>query len=252
MFIIWFLKKTQLSHYVMESYKREPQWIEKIIWRYTLALVALPFILTAATIPTYVNYSGSFKHATYQYRLFTLLTTSAFVHHGIWAVSLVNLWLIHHLVAREWREYIQKLSKGGFRSTGEALMEHAALTEKLSKLNGHFEVFMFASLSLLLPLILSSLYVSLLPQYAGFSVWTISFIFDVLYVFAIVLPGSVVTTRTRRVLKITNRLRALMDPNDEKGIRQIDSFLTYLNTNNASSKVAGSFFCFFFYSFLWN
>jgi len=237
--LIWFLKKPHLPRAIARNWEREQKWVKNIIWRYFISFFIVAICGTSSNIPTYLKYATSVSNGQHTLSLSLLLSFSAFVHNSIWALSLVNLWLVHHLVARDWRNYIQKLSKGGFHSIAQALLEHANLTEQLSQVNGSFEIFMFASLSLVLPLIIASLYVSLLPNYFGFSGWTLGFLFDVFYLFCIVVPGSVVTTRTRRVIKITNKMRALMDPNDEKAIRQIDSFLCYLTTNNASSKVAG-------------
>lgn len=74
------------------------------------------------------------------------------------------------------------------------------------------------------------------------SVWTIGLFIDCVYLLAIFLPGAVITTKIKKILKITNKIRAITDPEDKKSIRQLESFLIYLYTNSASFKVVGKYF----------
>jgi len=148
-------------------------------------------------------------------------------------------WFNLHLIAIQWGLYVGKLKKGQFHRIHAALVEHAQLTESISENNANWEVYLFCSLSFLIPSIMSSLYISLLPKYTSESIWTIGLLIDCGYLLSMFIPGAVITTRIRRVLKITNKLRAVTDPEDAKSIKQLESFLLYLYTNNASFKVAG-------------
>jgi hypothetical protein len=91
--------------------------------------------------------------------------------------------------------------------------------------------------------ILSSLYSTI--QDSSIDTWLLDFIFDICFVFAICIPGSRITTLARRVKKRTNKLRALTYPEDARSIQDIDSFLLYLLTNEATFKVMGISFRFF-------
>jgi len=93
------------------------------------------------------------------------------------------------------------------------------------------------SLAALLVSILSSLYATI--QDSAIDTWLFDFFFDILGIFMICIPGSRVTTLARRVKKRTNKLRALTNQDDVSSIHDIDSFLLYLMTNDASFKVLG-------------
>jgi len=236
-------KKQHFAILVAEIFEENAGQARKLVVQYSLLWIILVCLGSGGAIPTYMSYSKEFmEHEESQplfWVLFSLLIASSLTYYALWASSIVTLWIILHVNILKWKAYVKKLQQGTFRSIAQALIEHARLTEQLSKSNASFEVYLFGSLCVLIATILSSLYISLLPEYSALSIWTISFFLDCSYLLGIFIPGAVVTQQTRKVLKISNRIRAFADPNDEKNIRQLDSFLIYLQTNNASMKVAG-------------
>jgi hypothetical protein len=124
------------------------------------------------------------------------------------------------------------------------LLEHAKLTEEMSATNAGFEFFLVSTLCILIASLLAALYSSLSsttgdPTSSSGSYWPINFFVDCLFMLSIFVPGSILTTQARRVIKVSNKLRALLKPSDTRRIAQLDSFLVYLMTNNASFKAAG-------------
>jgi len=238
-FLIIHLKKRTLPQLVKTVLQISPSSVHTLAKRYAIAWIVIALIGAAGVISTYLEYASHLFGGAYKVRMALLLIGSSLMYQFLWAGSLIIFWFNLHLLAIQWRQYVNKLKKGYFHKIHGALVEHASLTESISENNANWEVYLFCSLSFLIPSIMSSLYISLLPKYTSISIWTVGLLIDCGYLLSMFIPGAVITTRIRRVLKITNKLRAVTDPEDRKSIRQLESFLLYLYTNNASFKVAG-------------
>jgi hypothetical protein len=230
-FMIHYLRKPLLLGLLRKSYNEKPRETVVMVNMYLWAYGACVFIQVGGAVPFFLALPEDI-------RVVGALIASRIVQSLIWIASLLILWINVHLLTNHWKQFHAKLMNGQFYSVGEALVEHAKLTESLSQLNKLYEVYLVITCTVLITSLISGLYASL-KERTNISIWVVGFVLDCVFLFCLCLPGSRVTTMAKRVKKAANKLRALTDPEDEKAIREIDSFLLYLITNNASFKIAG-------------